>query len=168
MTLAEAAREFLAQKRIAVVGVSRHPDQAANYVFRKLRAAGREVFPVNRRAASVEGVRCYPELRSISDGVDAVVGFIPAKKSAALVQECADLGIGFVWLHQGLGPGSVSDKAIEVARTTGVTLIPGGCPAMFCAPVDLPHRCMRWVLSATGRLPREVVPVRRDASAGVA
>lgn len=156
MTLADAAREFLAQKRIAVVGVSRNPEEAANFVFRKLRASGREVFAVNPRADVVEGARCYSALRSIPDGVDAVVVFTPASASASVVQECADLGISYVWLHRSLGAGSVSSEAIEVARQNGITLIAGACPAMYCAPVDLPHRCMRWVLDFAGRLPREV------------
>ncbi len=39
MTLTEAARDFLAQRRIAVVGVSRNSKEPANYVFRRQAAA---------------------------------------------------------------------------------------------------------------------------------
>ena len=64
-TLKQAAEEFLAQKRIAVAGVSRDPGQAANAVYRKLRASGYEVFPVNPNAPEAEGATCYPDVGSI-------------------------------------------------------------------------------------------------------
>jgi hypothetical protein len=28
-----------------------------------------------------------------------------------------------------------------------------GCPMMFMEPVDLGHRCIRWVLERAGKLP---------------
>ena len=158
MTLAEAARDFLAQDRIAVVGVSRQAGEAANFVFRKLRDAGHTVFPVNPRTGEVEHVPCYPNVRSIPGGVGAVLIFTPPAASADVVRECADLGITRVWLHRSLGPGSVSAEALQVAEERHLTVIAGGCPAMFCAPVDLPHRCMRWVLDWTGKLPQHVGP----------
>lgn len=152
-TLSDAAADFLTQKRIAVVGVSRAPHQPANFVFRKLRAAGHEVFPVNVAAAEVEGVRCYPDLKSIPGGVTAVVVFTPPHAAESVVRECVELGIARVWLHCSFGAGSASEAAVRLAREAGLTLIPAGCPAMFCAPVDLGHKCFRWFLTLTGKLP---------------
>lgn len=156
MTMIEAAKDFLAQKRIAVVGVSRQPNQAANFIFRKLRGAGHEVIPVNPRAAELEGVTCYPDLKAIPGGVTAVVVSTPPAAAEAVVRECADLGILRIWLHRSFGQGSVSDGAVRVAQERKLTLIPGGCPAMFCEPVDLGHKCLRWFLKVTGGLPKGV------------
>lgn len=155
-TLTEAAREFLAQKRIAVVGVSRQSNHTANFIFRRLRDTGHEVVPVNPRAPEVEGVTCYPDLKSIPGGVDAAVVITPADASESVVRECADLGIARVWLHRSIGPSSVSEGALRVARERKLTLIGGGCPMMFCEPVDLGHKCIRWVLKLTGSLPKSV------------
>ncbi|HYW24081.1 MAG TPA: CoA-binding protein, partial [Terriglobales bacterium] len=70
----EAAADFLANKRIAVTGVSRNPqDHGSNVVYRRLRERGYEVFAVNPLADRVEGDRCYHDLRSIPGGVGAVV-----------------------------------------------------------------------------------------------
>jgi uncharacterized protein len=157
MNFTDAVQDFLAQKRVAVVGVSRDPGSAANFVFRKLRQPGRTVYPVNPRAGSLEGVICYPSVGAIPGGVDAALVFTPPAASAAVVTECADAGITRVWLHRSLGPGSMSKTAVDIARARGVTLIPGGCPAMHLDPVDLPHKCMRWFLGVTKKLPREVV-----------
>jgi predicted CoA-binding protein len=154
--MSDAAREFLALPRIAVVGLSRSGDGAGNYVFRKLRDAGREVVPVNPNTEEAEGTRCYPDLRSIPGSVDGVVVATHPRVSAGIVAECADLGIRHVWLHRSFGQGSVSPEAIRTGREANLILIPGGCPLMFCDPVDIGHKCMRWVLGVTGGLPKEV------------
>jgi hypothetical protein len=67
--------DFLAQKRIAVAGVSRdnshHP--AGNLIYRRLKETGHDVFPVNPHLQTFEGDRCYPDVPSIPGGVDGVV-----------------------------------------------------------------------------------------------
>jgi predicted CoA-binding protein len=154
--LTDAAREFLALPRLAVVGISRGGNTAGNYVFRKLRDAGGEVFPVNPNAEELEGARCYPDLRSIPGGVDGVVVATHPRVSADIVSECAKLGIQHVWLHRSFGQGSVSPEAIRIGREAKLTLISGGCPLMFCDTADIGHRCMRWILGMTRGLPKEV------------
>jgi len=155
-TMTDAAREFLALPRLAVVGVSRNGDTAANYVFRKLRDMGRDVFPVNPNTEEAEGARSYPDLQSIPGGVDGVVVATHPRVSADIVSECVKLGIQHVWLHRSFGQGSVSPEAVRIGRQAKLTLIPGGCPLMFGDPVDIGHRCMRWILGVTGGLPKEV------------
>ena len=78
-TLEAAAREFLAQKRIAVAGVSRQSGAAANVIYKKLRASGYEVFPINPNAEETEGDRCYPNLAAVPGGVDGVVIATPPR-----------------------------------------------------------------------------------------
>ena len=89
-TLAEAVRDFLASERIAVVGVSRDSRQPANAIYRKLRASGRRVAATNPRTETVEGDPCYPDLRTIPGGVDAVVVAAPA-----LAHRCARTVLGW-------------------------------------------------------------------------
>lgn len=153
----EAASEFLANKRIAVTGVSRHPqDHGSNSVYRRLRARGYEVFAVNPNADHVEGDRCYPDLRSIPGGVGAVVIGTSPERAAATMRECAELGIEHVWMHRGPGAGSVSTAAAAYGREQGINVIPGGCPLMFQPTADSGHRAMRFVFTLTGAVPREV------------
>ena len=153
----EAAREFLAQRRIAVAGVSRRPaGHGANPVYRRLRERGYEVFAVNPQADAVEGDPCYRDLKSIPGGVDAVViGTTPAA-AESVVRECHDLGISRVWMHRGFGAGSVSDAAADYCRSHGMAVIAGGCPLMFAPASDLGHRAMCWFLNLRGAIPKEV------------
>ena len=154
--LEQAARTFLDQKRIAVAGVSRAGDVAANIVYRKLRDAGYEVFAVNPNADEVEGDPCYPNLAALPGGVDALVIGTPPSAAFALVEDCADLGIQHVWMHRSFGQGSVDAEAVRRGRELGLSVIPGSCPMMFCEPVDVPHKCMRWVLRVSGKQPAPV------------
>lgn len=151
LTLKEAAQEFLAQKRIAVAGVSRSSDAAANAIYKKLRNSGYEVFPVNPNAAEVEGDPCYPTLAAIPGGVEAVVIATHPNVTAQVVRECAALGIKRLWMHRSFGQGSVDDEAVRLCAELGLNVIPGSCPMMFCEPVDVGHKCLRWFLQVSGK-----------------
>jgi predicted CoA-binding protein len=156
-TIKEAASEFLAHRRVAVTGVSRHPEtHGSNVVYKRFRERGYEVFPVNPNADEVEGDRCYHDLRSIPGGVEAVVIGTRPERAEATVRECADLGIAHVWMHRGPGGGSVSEEAADYGRKHGIAVIDGGCPCMFGPTADFGHKVMRSVFTLTGNVPREV------------
>ena len=156
-TIKEAASAFLASKRVAITGVSRHPkDHGGNIVYRRLRERGYEVFAVNPNADEVEGDPCYHDLRSIPGGVDAVVIATRPEVAEETMRECADVGIGHVWMHRGPGSGSVSQAAADYGRERGIAVIDGGCPCMFDPTADLGHKAMRLVFTLSGNVPKRV------------
>jgi len=155
MALDELVAGFLAQRRIAVAGVSSTQANApANAIFRKLRDAGHEVFAVNPKAETVEGGPCYATIGDIPGGVDAVVAATPPAGTNAVVRDCIAQGVTRIWMHRSFGQGSVSTEAAALARQHGLRVIDGACPMMYVAPVDVGHRCIRWVLGVTGGLPK--------------
>ena len=149
----ESVAAFLRGQRFAVAGVSRQSGQAANAVFRKLRSVGYEVFPVNPKASEVEGTACYSEVGVVPGRLDGVVIATAPDVSAQIVRQCSDHGVRQVWLHRSFGNGSVSEEAIRECDTRGIECIVGGCPLMFCEPIDVGHRCMRWWLQRQRRVP---------------
>lgn len=153
----QAAEEFLAGKRIAVTGVSRHPEtHGSNVVYRRLRERGYKVFAVNPNADQIDGDTCYPNLRSIPEGVDAVVIGTRPERVEATMRECVELGIKHVWMHHSIGGSSVSAAAVDYGRRQGINVIPGGCPLMFEPVSDGGHQAMRFMLTLTGTVPRMV------------
>src|SRR4029450_6371964 len=134
---------FLANKRIAVAGVSRDSSQPANAIFHRLIDCGYAVFAVNPKAVQVEDRPCYPNLRSLPEKVDGVVIATHPNISAQVVRDCADAGIKQVWFHGSLGDGSVSVDAVQECERQNIESIVGGCPLMYCGRVDIAHRCMR-------------------------
>lgn len=149
----ESVAEFLRGRRFAVAGVSRGPNSAANGVFKKLRERGYEVFPVNPNATEVEGVTCYPDLESIPGPLDGVVIATHPAVSAEIVRQAARRGVTRVWMHRSF-QGSVSSEAVDECRKAGIECIVGGCPLMYCEPVDPFHSGMCTVLGWFGRVPR--------------
>ena len=152
-----AAGEFLAHKRVAVTGVSRHAgSHGSNAVYQRLRSRGYEAFAVNPNAEVVDGDTCYHDVGSIPGGVDWVVIGTRPETAEATMRECAKLGITRVWMHRGPGGGSVSDAATAYGREHGITVIDGGCPCMFGPTADGGHKVMRALFSLTGNVPRHV------------
>jgi hypothetical protein len=157
VTIRQAAADFLAQKRVAVAGVSRNPQgHGSNIVYQRLRDRGYEVFAVNPNADEIEGDRCYPDLGSIPGGVDAVVIGTSQDNAAAVMRDVVAAGVKRVWMHRSFGPGSVSDEATRFGRENGVVVIDGGCPLMFDPTADFGHKCMRPVMSLMGAVPKQV------------
>jgi uncharacterized protein len=155
-TLDTKVHDFLAQKRIAVAGVSRnkreHP--VGNLIYQRLKTNGHEVFAVNPHMQTFEGDRCYPDLRSIPGGVDGVVIITRPAVTERIVHDCVDAGVKRVWMHQSVGKStSVSVTAVEYCNRHDISVIAGACPMMFVDGTDFGHTCMRWFLKVTGGLP---------------
>ncbi len=150
-------KEFLALKKIAVVGVSDRRDTGCNANYRKFKAAGYTVYAVNPRINAFDGDPCYPDLKSLPAKPDGVFILANPKVTEQVVQECADLGVGHVWMHcmMGTKPGlvasmsSVSPRAVEMCAENGIVVIPGSCPNQFLNP-DVGHDIMRRLWRALG------------------
>ena len=155
-TLETKISDFLAQKRVAVAGVSRnksnHP--AGNLIYHRLKDTGHDVFAVNPHMTTFDGSRCYPDLKSIPGGVDGVVIITRPETTARIVRECADAGVRRVWMHSSATKGSsVSTDAVEFCRQHDISVIAGACPMMYGPGVDFGHTCLRLILKLTGGLP---------------
>ncbi|HEX5807816.1 MAG TPA: CoA-binding protein [Anaerolineales bacterium] len=143
-------QDFLAQRKIAVVGVSDKRDTGCNLSYKKFKENGYQVFPVNPRIASYDGQTCYPDLKSIPDNIDAVFILASPKVTESIVEQCVELGIKHVWMHcmMGTKPGlassmtSVSQPAVEMCKANGIAVIPGSCPNQFLK-ADFGHALMK-------------------------
>ena len=152
MTHQERVHDFLAQKRIAVCGLSRTKDSGAGAIYLKLRTEGYQVFPIHPSAEALHGDKCYPNLGAIPGGVDAVFIMNSPDISERLVDEAANLGIKRVWMHNNaIAPSSVSEAAVLRGQAAGMTVIAAGCPMMFLKP-DFAHKCMGWIMRARGKM----------------
>ncbi len=158
-TIDSMVRDFLAQNRIAVVGVSDKRETGCNANFKRFKEAGYQVYPVNPHIKTFEGAPCYPDLKSIPEKPEAVFILASPKVTDQIVQQCVDLGIQHVWMHcmMGTRPGlatamsSVSPEAVQVCRANGIQVIPGSCPNQFLNP-DFGHGMMRGLWRMLGFL----------------
>lgn len=150
MTSKAAVEDFLAQRTLAVVGVSRAGRKFGNFAFKALKAKGYRLFPVNPHAEEIEGERCYPSLRALPEPVNAVLIVVPPTESEQVVREAALAGISRVWMQQG----AESEAAIRFCQQNDMGVVHGECILMFAPPVSSFHRFHRWLWGILGKLPR--------------
>lgn len=157
MKTKDAAEDFLANRRVAVTGVSRRREgHGSNAVYKRLRERGYEVFAINPSGQEVEGDPSYPTLAAVPGGVEAVVIATRPAHAEQTMAECIDLGIKYVWMHSSFGQGSVSAPAAVLGRENGIVVIDGGCPLMYEPAADGFHKAMCRALTLAGKLPRTV------------
>lgn len=149
MNSKKVVEDFITQKKIAVVGVSRKKTKFGNAIYRELKQKGYQVFAINPNMTSFEGDGCYPDLLSVPEKLDAVVINVPPAQAEKVVREAKQAGINKVWLQQG----SQSDTAIKYCEENGIDCISNECILMFAQPSAFIHRAHRWVWSVLGKLP---------------
>ncbi len=150
MTTQQEVKDFLAQGRLAVVGVSRNPKKFGSYAYRELKVRGYRLFPVNRNIESLEGERCYSNLASLPEPVEGVLIVVPPAETEQVVREAAEAGIHRVWMQQG----SESPAAIQFCQTHGIQVVSGECILMFAEPVRSFHSAHRWFWRLLGKMPK--------------
>lgn len=126
-----AIQDFLAQKRIAFVGISRDPKDFSCSLFREFVKRGYDVVPVNPNATEVLGKPAFRRVQDIQPRVDAALLMTTSAISESVVADCVEAGIHQVWFYRATGDGAVSSKALELCERNGIKVIPGECPFMF-------------------------------------
>jgi uncharacterized protein len=131
---------FLAERRIALVGVSRISQEFSRTLLREFLKRGYDAIPVNPAVTEIEGHRCFASLRDIDPPVRAALILTAPKVTESVVHDCLAQGVSHIWLHRAGGPGSVTPGAVALCREQRVNVIVGECPLMFLSGAALPHR----------------------------
>jgi len=152
-TTREEVRDFLAQKRLALVGVSRNPKDFSREMFRELRRQGYDMVPVNPAVDEVDGERSFARLQDIKPPVDGVLVMTPADQSLRIAQDCEESGITHVWFHRGTGRGAVDEEAVGFCRERGMHVVAGLCPYMFLSQAPFFHRVHGFFMKVAGTYP---------------
>jgi len=163
-TALEIIEDFLAQKRIAIVGVSRDPASDSAKLFEELCRRGYDALPVNPNMAEFQGRRCFPRVQDIQAPVDGVLIMTTPDVTEAIVNDCAAAGIRRVWMYRATGKGSVSAKAISFCKERGIEVIPGQCPFMFLPGSAGVHRFHGFIRKIIGRYPQRAAESGRHAA----
>jgi acetyl coenzyme A synthetase (ADP forming)-like protein len=87
--------KFFDPKSIAIVGASSHKSKVGYEILVNMIEAGfpGKIFPVNNKADSIEGLKCYPDLPSIGEVPDLVVVVVPAPVVPEIMVQCGKLGV---------------------------------------------------------------------------
>ncbi len=137
-------REFLASRRLALVGFSRNPKDFSRMLDAELRARGYDVVPVHPDAAEIDGRRAFPRVSAAEPPVEAALVLVPPQAALAVVRDCLDAGVRRIWLHRGAGRGSASPEAVALCAGSGVEPVVDLCPLMALPGAGWAHRLHGW------------------------
>ena len=121
MNARQEIQDFLAQKTIAIVGLSRDEKAFSASVFRELKTKGFRILPVNPNAESLQGEKCYPRLAALPEKPGAVLVMTPPAITESVVREAAAQGVTRVWIQQG----AQSPAALAACREKGLSAVSG-------------------------------------------
>jgi predicted CoA-binding protein len=144
----QAIQDFVAGKRIAIVGVSRSGKKFGNSALNELKQRGYQVFVVHPLVKEIAGESCYPDLASLSGRVDGVLVCVLPEQALNVMRQAAAAGIRNVWLQQG----AESPAALALARDLNLDIVTNRCILMYAAPVRSFHGWHRAFVRLTGRL----------------
>ena len=153
----ETIEAFLAQKRIAMIGISREPKSISVALFEELCRRGYDIVPVNPKLPSINGHRCFARVQDIDPPLSAALIMTSPEITETVVADCFAAGIKLVWMYRAGGKGAVSAKALEFCMAKGMEVIPGQCPFMFLPGAAGVHRFHGFIRKITGRYPRHGV-----------
>jgi predicted CoA-binding protein len=154
MTPLKEIEHFLGLKRLAVVGVSRQAKDFTRMLWAELADRGYDLVPVNPGAREIDGRPCFPRVQDIQPPVEGALLLSPADANDQVVADCAQAGIGSVWLYRAAGTGAVSRNAVAFCKSRGIRVIAGECPFMFLPHTAAIHRFHGFCRKIFGTYPK--------------
>ncbi len=144
---------FLAQKRLAMIGTSRHPQDYTRVVMREFLARGYDVAPVNPNCEAVEDRPCAARVRDVAPAASAALVFVPPAQLGDVLRDCAVAGVRHIWIRHRIDDPSTANT-VAALRAQGIGIIAGECPLMFLPNAAFFHRFHGMLTKITGRYPR--------------
>ncbi len=139
---------FISSKKIAVVGMSRSGKKFGNYAAKELKSKGYEIYPIHPKVKEIDGLTCYPDLKSLNGKVDGVWISIPPQKVNSVLEEAAEIGLKNIWLQQG----AWSQEVQQTIDKLNLPVVTKKCILMYAAPVRSFHKFHRTIKSIFGGL----------------
>jgi predicted CoA-binding protein len=141
--------DFLAQRTLALAGVSRGGEGFGNAVRTELGRKGFVVHVVHPQANTIGGEPCYESLAALPEPVGGLVLVTPPAETSKLVREAFVAGIPRIWMQQG----AECEEAIRFCEERGIPVVHHECILMFAEPAAWFHRAHRWVRGVSAQLP---------------
>lgn len=125
----------LSPKSVAVIGASRKEGSVGEAIFKNLLRSDFQgvLYPVNPKASSLGGVKCYASLSEIKEPVDLAILIVPNTVVPSVLRECAAAHIpGAVVVSAGFkeigGKGiELENEVKKIAEENGIALIGPNC-----------------------------------------
>lgn len=150
MSKKENIEKFLADKKMAIAGVSANPKKFGYIIFKELREKGFDICPVNPKVDEIDGVKCYQKVSDIPDEYKKLFIVTPKTETDNILKQATEKGIADVWVQQTAN----TENTIQLANDLGINLIAKECIFMYADPVKGIHKFHRAIWKLFGAYPK--------------
>jgi len=127
--------KFFNPASVAIVGASQSEGKVGYEVLANMLVAGYKgkIFPVNNKAETIQGLKCYGDLEAVGETPDLVIIIIPAKVVPAVMRQCAKIGVTAVIIitagfkEVGKEGQELEQQVVQIARQSGIRIIGPNC-----------------------------------------
>lgn len=138
---AASLRPFFRPHSVAVIGASRDVQSIGRRVLSSLRSNGfgGPIYPINPKAAEIEGLKAFPTIRDVPKPVDLAVIAVPRDAVLPVVDECASCGVRAVvvitagFAEVGAEGRDLQQQLVEKVRGYGMRLVGPNCMGLLNA-----------------------------------
>lgn len=116
-------RDILSLNSVVVIGMSKHPEKAAQFVPKYLSEQGYEITPVNPTTNEILGKKCYPEISKVDGKIDIIDVFRPSEKILPIIIDAIKKKPKVIWLQEGIH----NPEAEELAKEAGIKIVFNRC-----------------------------------------
>jgi len=106
----------MSKPAVAVVGASNDRSKFGNKAVRAYLQQGYDVYPVNPKEETIEGLTCYKSVLDVPAELDRITVYLPPVVGVKILDEIAAKGAKEVWLN----PGAESDEVVQRATALGL------------------------------------------------
>jgi len=149
MVTQQQIADFLANKPIAMAGVSRNPKKFGFTSFKELRGKDLDLIPINPNADEIDGVKAYRSVDDLPQEINALLIMTKKDQTAEVVRSAKSKGIKHIWIQQM----SDTPEALAELKDTDVNLISKQCIMMYHKPHSI-HKFHRNIKRFFGRMPK--------------
>jgi acyl-CoA synthetase (NDP forming) len=156
--MADPLARLLRPRSVAVIGASADPSKLTGRPVGYLRRHGFDgaIWPVNPRAAEIDGLRCHPRIADLPGAPDAAIVLLGAEQAVGAIAELAAIGTGAAIVLAGGFGESGTDGALRQAALRDAA---GSMRLLGPNTIGLVNLTDGIVLSATGALELHDLPV---------
>jgi hypothetical protein len=106
-------------KTVAVIGASTDRSKFGNKAVRAYVRQGFQVFPINPRETSIEGIPALASIRDLPQRPDLISVYLPPPVLLKVLPDIAARGCDELWLN----PGTDSPEVVAAAEALGLNVI---------------------------------------------
>ncbi len=107
------------EQSVAIIGASSDREKFGNIAVRAYQDQGYTVYPVNPRAETIEGLKCYKSILDIPGEVNIASLYLPPKYTLMVLDDLAAKEVETIFLN----PGTEDDQVVQRANELGLNII---------------------------------------------